>query len=72
MDDISHVYNLHVTLNGELGVKELSAMIVRKGERPVGKKEDFVRQVSALWAVQSYYYCSLTYWLASCMYIASI
>ena len=52
MDDRSHVYNLHFTLDGELGVKELSAMIVRKGERPVGKKEDFVRQVSALWAVQ--------------------
>ena len=38
MDDRSHVYNLHFTLDGELGVKELSAMIVRKGERPVGKK----------------------------------
>ena len=29
------------------GVKELAALIVRKGARPKGKKADFVTQVSA-------------------------
>jgi len=37
-------------LLGKMGVKELTALIVRKGARPNGNKADLVAQVSALWA----------------------